>query len=129
MSSYQPQRNTCIETGTRVRVFQAEPVAGEWSDDVDPQLAQFSALWAKEDGDALEDALKSFAEHGADQVACVGLHSVEINEKYGLLELFSDEGSLESSGLSMSEEAKSAKTVISGHTQTGPGGDVYVRVR
>jgi len=129
MSSYQPQRNTCLEVGTRIKVFQAERVAGEWSEDVDPQLAQFSALWAKEDGADLEDALKSFAEHGAEQIACVGLHSVEIDEKYGLLELFKDEGSLESSDGGLSDEAKSAKTVISGHIHKDQGSTVYVRVR
>ena len=128
MSSYQPQRNTCIEIGSRVNVFQGETISGELSLDADPLWAQFSELWGKDNADEVEGALKSCSEDGADQVACTGLRSVQINGKFGLLELFASKESLDESAPS-SDEAKAARTLINGQCVGDTKGAQYQRVR
>ena len=90
-SSYQPERNTCVEVGTRVVSLRGTVVNDEPELPLDGELLRFQAL--KESGESdgtLSEALSSWAEGAEHRNAVVGIHSTEVASSYGLVEVFAN---------------------------------------
>jgi hypothetical protein len=133
-SSYQPERNTCVEVGTRVISLRGTSVAEDPDLPLDGEILRFQALQQSPDAEtSLSTALNSFSETAEHRSAAIGIQSTEVASSYGLVEVFMDQAALEaadSSDRSAESSASESLETIKGSKNAQDGlQPVYARVR
>ena len=133
-SSYQPERNTCIEVGTRVISLRGTAIADDPELPLDGQILRFRSL--KEDSESeasLSDALNSFSEQSEHRSAAFGIQSTEISGNYGLVEVFADSNALEAADASdrgpESPTSESLGTIKDAQNEQAGLQPIYARVQ
>ncbi len=131
-SSYQPERNTCIEPGSPFQVFQGTPVAGDLDLPVSENLLRITQLWADtDDAPALEEALTNWVENAPARNQLCALKSLDHGKLYGLVEIFTDQEAMDGADTAdrdLDESLGSVQALIRNHVREAIGSN-STRVR
>ncbi len=124
-SSYQPERNTCIEPGTPFEVFQGTPIAGELELPISENVLRITQLWADtDDASNLKEAITNWVENAPGRNQFCALQSLDYDKLYGLVEIFENQEAMdgaETADRDLDESLSASHEIIRNHVKEAVG--------